>query len=60
MKKGGAYCELSKRRDNMEASTGRSAMTAVVMTVLALSLALLSTRKLPPCAGFMPRIQDRC
>lgn len=33
-----AYCELSKRRDSIADSTGKSAMTAVVMTVLVASL----------------------
>ena len=40
--------------------TGRSAMTAVVMTALALSEAFCSAFKLPPVAGFRPRIHDKC
>lgn len=57
---GNTYCELSKRRDNMADSTGRSAMTAVVMTALLASIICWPALRLPPEDGFRPRIQTRC
>ena len=54
------HCELSKRRESMAERTGRSAMTAVVITALGLSDACCAAFKLPPDEGFNPRIHTRC
>lgn len=54
------YWELSNSLESMAERTGKSAITAVVMTAL---LAVEFTRlafKLPPVDGFKPRIQTRC
>ena len=53
------YWELSNNRDSIADKIGNSAMTAVVITVLGVSVALPTLRD-PPEAGFSPRIQTRC
>ena len=54
------YCELSKSLDNIADNTGRSAMTAVVITAFGLSDACLAAFRLPPDDGFRPKIHTRC
>lgn len=54
------YCELSNKRESMADSTGRSAMTAVVMMLVLPSLICCPARRLPPVEGFKPSIQTRC
>lgn len=53
------YCELSNNLDNIADNTGKSAITAVVITALAESLERLAF-KLPPVDGFSPKIHTRC
>jgi len=54
------YCELSKRRDSIEANIGRSAITALLITELGLSDACCVGRRAPEGPGFKPRIHARC
>lgn len=52
------YCELSNSLDSIEDKTGKSAITAVVITAPDESGWL--TFRLPPLDGFRPKIHTKC
>lgn len=54
------YCELSNNLDNMADSTGRSAITAVVITALLPSVVFWLAFSVPPDDGFKPSIHTKC